>query len=136
MSHWSFQRNQCTSLGDHHWFSGRNHYTIVVQSYNYRTIIVQPYNRRLYDDCCTIVAQLYNDSYQKISDDRLMKCIDSSGMISDSFRRLGFVTFFSPCRSLIKGTLWQLWIIYETKKMFTFQNLSIIFSNQWSVATM
>ena len=35
---------------------------------------------------------MYNDSYQKISDDRLMKCIDYSGMIRDSFRRLGFVT--------------------------------------------
>ena len=43
---------------------------------------------------------MINDSYQKISDDRLMKCIDSSGVISDSFRRLGFVTsdsFFFLC---------------------------------------
>ena len=43
---------------------------------------------------------MINDSYQKISDDRLMKCNDSSGMISDSFRRLGFVTsdsFFFLC---------------------------------------
>ena len=43
---------------------------------------------------------MINDSYQKISDDRLMKCNDSSGMISDSFRRLGFVpsdSFFFLC---------------------------------------
>ena len=33
-----------------------------------------------------------NDSNQKISDDRLMKCIDYSGMIIDSFRRIGFIT--------------------------------------------
>ena len=36
-----------------------------------------------------IVQWLYNDYYQKISDDRLMKCIDYSEMISDSIRRLG-----------------------------------------------
>ena len=35
---------------------------------------------------------MINDSYQKISDDRLMKCNDSSGMIIDSFRRFGFDT--------------------------------------------
>ena len=43
---------------------------------------------------------MINDSYQKISDDRQTKCNDSSGMISDSFRRLGFVTsdsFFFLC---------------------------------------
>ena len=47
---------------------------------------------------------MINDSYQKISDDRLMKCNDSSGMISDSFRRLGFVTsdsFFFLCVSCL-----------------------------------
>ena len=43
---------------------------------------------------------MINDSYQKISGDRLMKRNDSSGMISNSFRRLGFVTsgsFFFLC---------------------------------------
>ena len=36
-------------------------------------------------------TELINDSYQKISDDRLTKCIDYSGMIINSFRRLGFI---------------------------------------------
>ena len=43
---------------------------------------------------------MINDSYQKISDDRLMIAIDYSGMISDSFRRISFVTsdsFFCIC---------------------------------------
>ena len=57
----------------------------------------ESYNHRLYDDCTMIIqrssiVRLYNDSYQEIGDDRLMKCIDYSIMISDSFRRLGFVT--------------------------------------------
>ena len=47
------------------------------------------------------IGSMINYSYQKISDDRLIKCIDYSVMISDSFRRLGFVTsdsfFFSLC---------------------------------------
>ena len=38
------------------------------------------------------IWSMINGSYQKISDDRLMKCFDYSGMIIDSFRRLGFVT--------------------------------------------
>ena len=134
-SHWSFQSNQCTSLGDYHctiivyrctivqssivWRLYNDSYQkisdsriinalhqaiitdfllgIVVQSYNRRTIVQPSYNRTISD--CTIVWRLNNDSYQKICDDRLMKCIDYSGMISDSFRRLGFVTsdsfFFS-----------------------------------------
>ena len=59
---------------------------------------------------------MINDSYQKISDDRLLKCNDSSGMIGDSFRR---VKLFQAI------TFWCFNSIIQTRYSWTKKNRSL-----------